>query len=88
MALEGAFPNGSVPIRMHTQAIPGGSAAAPRRLPVSVSRPAPVEEFDSVAGRGVMPIIGGERVLVGRPSFLEDEGVASSALPSRIAELE
>ena len=47
-----------------------------------------VDDFDSVAGRGVLAIVGGERVLVGRPSFLEDEGVDLSALSSRIAELE
>lgn len=47
-----------------------------------------VEDFDSVAGRGVLALIAGDRVLVGRPGFLEDEGVDLSALSSRIAELE
>ncbi|MFN2504726.1 MAG: heavy metal translocating P-type ATPase [Acidimicrobiales bacterium] len=47
-----------------------------------------VEDFDSVAGRGVLARIGGQRVLVGRPSFLEDEGVDLTGLAARIAELE
>ncbi|HEV3402240.1 MAG TPA: cation-translocating P-type ATPase [Acidimicrobiales bacterium] len=48
----------------------------------------PVEDFDSVAGRGVLARIGSERVLVGRPGFLEDEGVDLSAMMGRIGELE
>ena len=47
-----------------------------------------VEDFDSVAGRGVLARIGGQRVLVGRPSFLEDERIDLSALGGRITELE
>jgi len=47
-----------------------------------------VEDFDSLAGRGVLARIGGRPVLVGRPSFLEDEGVDLSAMAARIAELE
>ncbi len=47
-----------------------------------------VEDFDSLAGRGVMARIGGEQVFVGRPSFLEAQGVDLSALAARIAELE
>ena len=47
-----------------------------------------VEDFDSLAGRGVLARIGGQHVLVGRPSFLEDEGVDLSPLAARIAELE
>jgi heavy metal translocating P-type ATPase len=47
-----------------------------------------VEDFDSLAGRGVMARIGGDLVLVGRPSFLKDEGVDLSGLEHRVAELE
>ncbi|MFN2506804.1 MAG: heavy metal translocating P-type ATPase, partial [Acidimicrobiales bacterium] len=47
-----------------------------------------VEDFDSVTGRGVLSRIGGDRVLVGRPSFLQGEGVDLSALERRIAGLE
>ncbi|MDQ3979210.1 MAG: cation-translocating P-type ATPase [Actinomycetota bacterium] len=47
-----------------------------------------VEDFDSVAGRGVVARIGGERMRVGRPSFLESGGVDLSPLEARIAELE
>ena len=48
----------------------------------------PVEDFASVAGRGVLACIGGQRVLVGRPSFLEAEGVDLGRFASRIARLE
>jgi len=47
-----------------------------------------IEDFDSLTGRGVLARIGGQRVLVGRPSFLESEGVDLSAKALRIAELE
>ncbi len=47
-----------------------------------------VEDFDSLAGRGVLARIGGRRVLVGRPSFLEGEAVDLSTKAGRIAELE
>ncbi len=47
-----------------------------------------VEDFDSLAGRGVLAVIGGQRLLVGRPSFLEGEGVDLSAKAAHIAELE
>jgi Cu+-exporting ATPase len=47
-----------------------------------------VDDFDSLTGRGVLARIGGEAVLVGRPSFLEDEGVDLSAMAARITELE
>jgi P-type Cu+ transporter len=47
-----------------------------------------VEDFDSVAGRGVLARIGGHRVLVGRPSFLQGDGVDLSTLERRVAELE
>ena len=48
----------------------------------------PVEDFDSLAGRGVLARIGGQQVLVGRPSFLESEGVDLSDISERIAQLE
>lgn len=47
-----------------------------------------VQDFDSLAGRGVVALIEGKRVLVGRPSFLEDEGVELSSTAARIVELE
>ncbi len=59
------------------------TAAVERNLDVPT-----VEDFDSVAGRGVIARIGGERVLVGRPSFLQGEGVDLSPLEPRIADLE
>jgi P-type E1-E2 ATPase len=59
------------------------AAAVERRLDVP-----PVEDFDSVAGRGVIARIGGDRVLVGRPSFVADEGVDLGGMAARIADLE
>ena len=47
-----------------------------------------VEDFNSVAGRGVLARVRGERVVVGRPSFLEDEGVDLTPLRARMTELE
>ncbi len=47
-----------------------------------------VERFESFTGRGVAAQIEGERILVGRPQFLEEEGVAIAPLSSRIGELE
>ena len=47
-----------------------------------------VKDFDSVTGRGILARIAGQRVLVGRPSFLEAEGVDLARMASRIAELE
>ena len=46
------------------------------------------DEFESVTGRGVRARITGDDVLVGRPSFLEEEQVDMSALSSRIRALE
>ena len=59
------------------------TAAAERGLDIPA-----VEDFDSVAGRGVLARIGGHRILVGRPSFLQGDGVDLSALERRVAELE
>ncbi len=47
-----------------------------------------VEAFDSVPGRGVVATIAGTHVMVGRPQFLEEAGVAVSPLFARIHELE
>jgi heavy metal translocating P-type ATPase len=47
-----------------------------------------VEDFSAVAGHGVSARIGGARVLVGRPTYLEQNGVDISPLRARIAELE
>jgi P-type Cu+ transporter len=47
-----------------------------------------VDEFDSHTGRGVSAVVAGERVLVGRPSFLEQQGVSLAPLAARVAELE
>lgn len=47
-----------------------------------------VEHFESFTGRGIAAEIEGKRVLVGRPQFLEGEGVTIAPLSSRIAELE
>ncbi|MBW3644099.1 MAG: cation-translocating P-type ATPase [Actinobacteria bacterium] len=48
----------------------------------------PVDDFESVTGQGVSAVLEGRRVLVGRPRFLEDNGVDLGALSGRIAELE
>jgi heavy metal translocating P-type ATPase len=48
----------------------------------------PVKDFEAVTGRGVSACLQGARLLVGRPSFLEEHGVDTSQAASRIAELE
>ena len=48
----------------------------------------PVDDFDSVAGRGVTAVIGRQRVLVGRPDFVGDGGVDLSPIAARVALLE
>ncbi len=47
-----------------------------------------VADFQSFTGRGVAALIEGDRVLVGRPQFLEAEGVDLATLAARIQELE
>ncbi len=47
-----------------------------------------VDDFESVTGRGVAALIGGARVRVGRPDFLEEAGVDVSPLKGRMVELE
>ena len=58
-------------------------AALARQLPVP-----DVEDFSAIAGHGVSARIGGKHVLVGRPSYLEQNGVDISPLKARIADLE
>ena len=45
-------------------------------------------DFRAVAGKGVVATVEGQRVVVGRPSFLESEGVMLPAPPARMRELE
>jgi len=47
-----------------------------------------VEAFEAFPGSGVAATIGGARVMVGRPQFLEEAGVDVSPLSTRIHELE
>ncbi|MGI8776847.1 MAG: heavy metal translocating P-type ATPase [Acidimicrobiales bacterium] len=47
-----------------------------------------VDDFDSVAGRGVVAIIGDEAVVVGKPAFVESEGIDVRAMAARISDLE
>src|SRR6266540_1754274 len=47
-----------------------------------------VADFQSFTGRGVAALIEGDGVLVGRPQFLEAEGVDLATLAARIQELE
>jgi Cu+-exporting ATPase len=48
----------------------------------------PVEDFEAITGRGVSALIEGTRVRVGRPGYLEDNGIAISPLRERLGELE
>jgi Cu+-exporting ATPase len=48
----------------------------------------PVSDFQSVTGFGVVAVVDGQRVLVGRPRFLEDDGVDLSGLHQHIQRLE
>jgi len=47
-----------------------------------------VEDFQSHTGRGVEAAIEGDRMLVGKPSFLEHQGIALAPLAQQLAELE
>ena len=47
-----------------------------------------VEDFESITGRGVLAVIRGEQILVGRPSFLAKRGIDLAPLAPRISELE
>ena len=58
-------------------------AAVERRLPIPT-----VEDFEALTGRGVAARIGGSRVRVGRPAYLQENGVDLGPLEAHIAELE
>jgi heavy metal translocating P-type ATPase len=47
-----------------------------------------VDDFESVTGKGVAAVVAGDRVLVGRPAFLQEQGVDTSAVAARVAQLE
>jgi heavy metal translocating P-type ATPase len=47
-----------------------------------------VQDFESVTGLGVSAVVGGARVRVGRPGYLEANGVDLTPLRARIAEFE
>ncbi len=47
-----------------------------------------VEDFEAVAGRGVSARVDGRRVLVGRATYLQEQGVDVTPFRGRIAELE
>ena len=46
------------------------------------------EDFESVTGQGVVARVGGRRVVVGRPSFLEGNGIATAKVAERTEALE
>ena len=46
------------------------------------------EDFESVTGQGVVARVGGRRVVVGRPSFLEAHGIDAGPLTKRMEALE
>lgn len=46
------------------------------------------EDFESVTGQGVVARVGGRRVVVGRPSFLEVHGIDAGPLAERMEALE
>jgi len=47
-----------------------------------------VQDFESVTGLGVSAVVNGARVRVGRPGYLEANGIDLTPLKARIAELE
>jgi heavy metal translocating P-type ATPase len=47
-----------------------------------------VERFEAIAGRGVKALLGGTKLIVGSPSFLESEGVNLVPQQAQINELE
>jgi heavy metal translocating P-type ATPase len=47
-----------------------------------------VDAFAAIPGRGVAARLAGQSVLVGRPSFLEEQGIDTTTLATRIGELE
>ncbi len=46
------------------------------------------EDFESVSGQGVVARVGGRRVVVGRPSFLEAHGIDARPLTERMEAIE
>ena len=48
----------------------------------------PIDDFESLTGRGVAATVGGSQIQVGRRGWLTEEGVDLSALSARMAELE
>ena len=47
-----------------------------------------VEDFEALSGRGVSALIGASRVRVGRPAYLQENGIDLDPLEARMAELE
>jgi Cu+-exporting ATPase len=45
------------------------------------------ESFEAIAGRGVVAVVGGRRILAGTPEFLAGEGVASDELRDAASDL-
>jgi len=67
---------------------PVGRAVAEAAAARGVSVP-PVEDFESLAGRGVRGRVGGEEVVVGRSSLMQELGVeCSTSAMAKLAELE
>jgi len=66
---------------------PLGQAVLNAALDRSLDIPA-VEEFEALAGRGVSAHMQGRHVLVGRPSFLGEQGIDLSPLAERMTALE
>jgi Cu+-exporting ATPase len=66
---------------------PLGQAIMTKALELGLSIPV-VEDFNAVAGRGVLARIAGAQVLVGRPSYVQENGVDTSPLAGRVQELE
>ena len=46
------------------------------------------EQFEAVAGHGIITVVDGQRILVGNRRLMEREGVALNGLAGRAAELE
>ncbi len=66
---------------------PLGQAIMTKALELGLPIP-DVEDFTAVAGRGVLARIAGGQVVVGRPSYLQENGVDTSTLAGRVGELE
>ena len=66
---------------------PLGQAVLTHALDLGLEVPE-VEDFEAVTGKGVSALINGARVRVGRPSFLEENGIELGPLADRAAILE